>query len=212
MKKLFQTTEKWSAWWKGRKIDWNEHYLQTFDHPHRKVIVAVLKTLNFVSLFEIGCGPGANLLKIIKEIQDKQVGGTDINADAIELAKKTFNGGVFKVGRADDIMLSDDSTDVALSDMVYIYISPRHIDRHIRELKRITRNYVVLCEFHSISWWQRFKLKWQRGYFAHNWKKLLEKHGFYDVCMIKLRPQDWDGEPQKTFAYVIMAKVPTYKN
>ncbi|MBI5573480.1 MAG: class I SAM-dependent methyltransferase [Elusimicrobia bacterium] len=159
-----------------------------------------------MSLFEIGCGPGANLLKIIKEIPKKQIGGIDVNPDAIELAKKIFNNGVFQVGCADDIMLSDKSSDVVLSDMVLIYVSPKDIRRHIQEIYRITRNYVVLCEFHAKSRWKRLLLKIRTGYNAHNFQKLLEQNGFYDVSFVKMREVDWPGFPQNEYGYLIIAK------
>lgn len=205
-----KTTKQWSSWWAKREIDWQKSYTDTWNHPHRFLISDVLKRFNWISLVEIGCGSGPNLVNILKTIPGKEVGGIDINPDAIEAAKKTFNGGMFKVSSGDDIMLSDDSTDVVLSDMFLIYVDPLSIDRYIKEMRRIARNYIVLCEFHSTSLFARLKLWLTSGYFAHNYKKLLEKHDFYDVFMYKITEQDWPGgNPQKTFAYIILAKVPT---
>lgn len=203
------TTKQHKNWWANRKIDWKSSYLDTWNHPHRNVIAAVLANFNWMSLIEIGCGPGPNLVNILKKFKNVQLGGVDVNKEAIELAKKSFTDGLFKVCPGNDIMLSDKSTDVSLTDMALIYVGPLEIDSYIEEMKRITRNHVVLCEFHSKNPLKRLWLKVFSGYNAHNYKKLLEKHGFYDVLSYKLRPEDWpEGTHQKDFGYIFTARVP----
>lgn len=207
--KLLQTSAKWTDWWKGRKIDWNTHYTATWTHPHRKAIVAHLARLPFLSLLEIGCGSGPNLIAIVKNLKGKQLAGVDINEDAIALAKKTFPNGMFKVGRADDVMMSDKSVDVVLTDMCLIYTDKGNIEKHLREIKRLARNFVVFCEFHSAKWMDRLKLKFKEGYSAYDYKKLLEKQGFYDIYFYKIKPEDWPtSDLQPKYAYIIIAKVP----
>lgn len=156
---------------------------------------------------EIGCGAGANLVNIIKGIGDRQLGGVDINPEAIEVASKALTGGMFKVSSGDDVMMSDKSTDVVLTDMYLIYVGARKIDKHIREIKRLARNYVLLCEFHSESWADRLKLLLGSGYHAYNYKKLLKKHGFYDIMTMKIPPELWPGANIKDHRYLILAKV-----
>lgn len=210
--KNLKSTKTWASWWENRKIDWKTRYLDTWNHPHRTLISGYLKQFPWTSLFEVGCGAGANLVNILKNTEGKQLGGFDINPEAIELAKKTFSNGVFKVGNVENLMLSDSSVDVILSDMTLIYVAPRDIENVLRELKRVARLRVVLCEFHSDRWINRLMLRWRTGYNAHNYKALLEKLGFYDVHMLKIPPEFWPGgEPQKTFAYIISAKVPHRK-
>lgn len=209
--KLFKTTKQHSKWWSRRKIDWVKSYAsaEALNHPHRKLIVEALRGLSWVSLVEIGCGAGANLINIVNNLTGKQVGGIDISEEAIQTAKSYFAPNTFfKVCSADDIMMSDKSTDVVLSDMALIYAGTFKINDFIREMKRISRNYVVLLEFHSESWWDRFALKLNTGYNAYNWKKKLRQFGFYDIIIYKLKEEDWPGgNPQKTFAYLIIAKV-----
>ena len=207
--KYFNNTETWKNFWLKRKINWKTDYLDTWNHPHRYLITTILGKLNWLSLIEIGCGSGPNLMNITQNLPGKQVGGMDVNPEAIALAKKTFVGGLFKVNSSDNLMLSDKSTDVVLSDMSLIYVNPGDIGRYIKEIKRVGRKYVVLCEFHSTSWWSRLALKFNSGYNAYNWKKLLEKNGFYDVFLYKLTEQDWPGgSPQKEFAYIVVATIP----
>ena len=91
--------------------------------------------------------------------------------------------------------------------MCLIYIDPSKIDSVIREIKRVVRTSVVFCEFHSESWIERFKLRWKTGYNAHNYKKLLQSNGFYDIRLVKIKPEMWPGgEPQKSFGYIIIAR------
>ena len=74
-----QTTDKWKKWWTHRNIDWKKHYLASFNHPHRKVISAALRLFPWLSLFEIGVGGGANLVRIIKDFPGRLMGGADVN-------------------------------------------------------------------------------------------------------------------------------------
>lgn len=202
-------TKDWSHWWANRKIDWNTEYLQTWNHPHRTYLSSVLTRIPWMSLLEIGCGSGANLLNIIQHFKGKQVGGVDVNPEAIKLARETFNGAFLEVSSADDVLMSDNSTDVVLTDMLMLYIS--NPDKVIKEVKRIARNYAIFCELHSESWWHRLKVKYRDGYNIHNFRTLLEKHGFYDIMLVKIPKEVWSGEPQDTFGYIILAKVPRRK-
>src|SRR3990167_10714890 len=113
--RFLNSTNKWKRWWRERKIDWAKDYLSTWNHPHRYMISAILNTFPWISLIEIGCGAGANLVNIIKHFQGKQLGGIDISEGAIDVAKKTLKGALLKVGSGEDVMLSDDSTDVILT-------------------------------------------------------------------------------------------------
>lgn len=210
--KLFQTTKKWVKYWSERKINWRDHYVSTYNHPHRHIISSILSQFNWGSLMEIGVGAGANLINIVKKIPGKQLGGIDVSADAIKTAEECFTGGYFKVGGVEDIPMSDNATDVILSDMCLIYLDPRTIDKAMSEIKRVARNYIVFCEFHHNSWFKRLKLRLTSGYFAYNYKTLLEKHGFYDIIIRKLPPESWENhDPQKTYAYIITARVPKRK-
>ncbi len=205
--KIFRKTKDHSRYWKEREIDWETEYLSTWNHPHRNLLSAILGQMGWLSLFEVGCGPGPNLVNIVKHHPNKQVGGMDINPEAIEVAKRNFKGAVLKVGSVEDIMMSDNSTDIVLSDMCLIYVDKP--DKAIKEIKRVARKFVVLCELHTESWVGKMKLKWSSGYNAHNYSKLLERHGFYDINIIKIPDESWPGgNPQKDYGFIIIAKVP----
>lgn len=207
------TTSQWEGWWRDRKIDWKVSYLDTHSHPHRGMISSVLKRFPWLSLLEVGCGPGANLVNILSHFPKRQLGGIDINPEAIKLAKETFNNAFLNVSPVHDIMMSDSSCDVILSDMTLIYYGPRKIHKAIREIKRVARNYVVFSEFHSENPWQRLRLWLDSGLHSHNYRKLLQRHGFHDIILIKMPPEAWpDADVSRNkFRYILLAKVPKRK-
>lgn len=202
-----RTTNKHAAYWKNRKIDWKQAYLSTWNHPHRDLIVRALSTFSWYSLWEVGCGAGANLVAILKTFPNRQLGGSDISADAIAVCEETFKGGKFHVEDARDILLSTKSTDVVLADAVLIYIGPKYIKQAINEMVRVARNHVVLCEYHSTSFWKRIWLRLRDGYYAYDYQKLLEQAGCWDIQKIKI-PKGYWGETGNwvEFGYIIIAR------
>lgn len=201
-----KTTEQHKKYWSERKIDWNQSYLSTWNHPHRELIVWALHKFKWMSLWEVGCGPGPNLVRIINTFKNIQLGGSDINADAIALAQKTFNGGRFQVESVEDMLLSDKSVDMMLSDAALIYIDPKKINKAMNEIRRITRVGVVLCEFHCDNWLKRLWFRWKTGYNSYNYYTLLEKHGFYDIQIYKIPKEIWPGFPWETMGHIITAR------
>lgn len=213
---MLKTTTTQKKFWQNRKIDWDKQYLATWDHPHRELIMRALSAFDWVSLWEVGCGPGANLVRIAKTLPitpiqkrhgARQLGGSDINPEAIALAKKTFEKGLFHVEAVDDLLLSDDSVDVVLSDATLIYYGPEKIDKAVGEMVRIARLGIVLCEFHGTSWWKRLWLRLTTGYNAYNYQELLEKHGCRNIQIVKIPPQFWDGFPWQPWGHIVIAQV-----
>jgi ubiquinone/menaquinone biosynthesis C-methylase UbiE len=214
--RILGTTEKHKEHWKNRKIDWVKSYLTGIDevsgqpmwnHPHRQMLSQILKNLHFLSLWEVGCGAGANLMQIFKTLPGKQIGGSDINPDAIESCRTTFIGGRFHVEPNDDILLSDKSVDLILSDANLIYTDSKDIEKTLKELVRVARRYIVLCEFHEPSRIKRWKLRWKTGYNAHDYKTLLDKLGCYNINIFKIPAEAWKGFPWEKHGYIIVAQI-----
>ena len=204
----FKTTKQHQKWWAERKLNWDKDYTSTWNHPHRALLVSALKTFPWISLWDVGCGSGANIVRFVKEgFTDKQMGGSDINPDAIEAAKATIVGGRFHVEPSDDLLLSDKATDVVLSDACLIYTGPEKIEATLKEMIRVARGHILLCEFHSTNPLKRWILRLKTGYNAYNYKHLLEKLGCYDIQMVKITKEYWDGFPWDTWGYVILAKI-----
>jgi ubiquinone/menaquinone biosynthesis C-methylase UbiE len=167
----------------------------------------MLRTIPFTSLWEIGVGGGANLIRVVKDMKGKQLGGSDVSEDAIELCKKTFNNGIFRVESGDNLLMSDKSVDVLLTDMCLIYVDPLKINDFLREFKRVGRNYVVLCEFHSPSWWKRQIARFG-GYHVYDYRKRLENLGYFNVQIQHIPEQLWPGTDRNTeFRSIITARI-----
>lgn len=204
---LFKTTKDHRQYWKTRKIDWKQSYW-TPEHPHRNRIVELLGNFDFHSVLEVGCAAGANLQRIHEVFPRADIGGIDWNADAIGTAKGLLpRASILQVGDATDIYLSSKGADILLSDMAFIYLDKRNFRKALKEAKRVARKGVIFCEFHHSRWVMRVFLKYAAGYFAYNFRRELEREGFYDIAMYKLTDEDWPGgEPQKTFAWIITAR------
>lgn len=201
-------TKKHIKYWAERKMDWFTSYW--IDHPHRNLIIQALKNIKFNSIVEIGCGAGYNLHKIRENFPKVEIGGIDISKDAIETAKRLLpqDTAVLEVSSMTDMFLSDKCVDVVLSDTSLIYIDPANINKTIKEIKRVTRKYIVFVEFHSQSWLKRLELRIKTGYNAYNYFKLLEKHGFRNIEILRLSHNDWPGDKTLiSFRYIIVAKI-----
>src|SRR3990167_5836020 len=189
IKGILKTTSWHRKWWKARKIDWNQAYMNPA-HPHRQLIVDKLKGFGiFRSVLEVGCAAGANLYKIKQNFPGSDVGGIDWNADAIEEAKRMLpKASVLQVGEADDIYISSKGADIVLSDMCFIYLSKAIFQRAIREAKRVARVGIIFCEFNETHWLKRLAIKLSTGYNAYDYRKELERAGFHDIEIQKLTP------------------------
>ncbi len=211
------TTKKHKKFWKNRKINWIDSYLDgvdpvsskpMWDHPHRELIVYALKTFGWYSLWEIGCGAGANIKKIVTAIPNKQLGGSDINQDAVDTCNRVFKGGKFHCESSEDILLSDKAVDVILSDAHLLYFSPKDIKKVLKEMKRVGRLRLVLCELHEKSWWKRTIYKFKTGYNVYDYRRLLEDLGCYNIQIIKIPTDFWQGDPWAKFGHIIIAQLP----
>lgn len=202
------STKGLSKYWLKKETQYWLDYLKTWNHPRRNVIVNLLAQIPFISLMELGCGSGPNLMNLVKRLPGKQIGGIDINPIAIEIAKQNFKGAVFKCCSADNLLVSDKGMDVCLTDMLLIYVGPGKINRYLEEMKRVTRNWVVLVEYHHESWLKRLMLRIKSGRHSYNYRDRLNKLGFHDVTLFKMPKFDEDNDDE--FRHIIIAKVPKY--
>ena len=206
-----RTTTQHTKFWQTRLIDWQKDYFspEMINHPHRLLLIEKLHQFRFKTLLEVGCAAGANLALVQRYFPHVQIGGVDISAEAIAQARKNFPHAYFDVASADKMFFSDYSLDVIMTDMTLIYLGGKAVKKALADFKRTAGVAVVLVEFYHPSWWKRFTLWLRSGYFAHDYKTLLEGLGYYDIEMTKIPEPYWpNGEPQKTYAYIITARIP----
>jgi ubiquinone/menaquinone biosynthesis C-methylase UbiE len=183
----------------------------SWDEPHRTIISAFLQrlqnpdgTLRWLALVEFGCGTGENLENIVRNFQSRQVGGVDSDPKKIAIARPKFKNAFLKVCPMDDIMLSDNSTDVVLTDGLFArFKNPAGC---LSEVKRVGRKYAIFCELHSTNVVQRLKERLY-GWRVYDWKKLLTKHGFYDIELYKIPKGVWSVRPWTKYGTLIVATI-----
>lgn len=202
---MYKTEQEHLRYWSARQIDWKSCYLDTWEHPHRQMIVDALREIEFDSVLEVGCASGPNLFRIHKEFPEVRLSGTDVNQQAIEVARGSVDGDL-RIGTLAQADFADQCADVVLTDMVLIYVAK--IEETLARIRRLARKGVVLCEFHSERNWERAALKLATGYRAYDYPALLRAQGFRAVIASKIPRDLWPGgRPQRTFAHLITASV-----
>ena len=186
-------------------MDWKTCYLDTWEHPHRQMIVDALREFDFESVLEVGCASGPNLFRIAREFPGVRLSGTDVNEQAISVARRYLTGDL-RIGTLARADFPDRCADVVLSDMVLIYVE--RIRETLARIRRLARKRVVFCEFHSERKWERAALKWATGYRAYDYPALLQAHGFRNIEVSKIPRELWPGgRTQRRFGHLIMANV-----
>lgn len=196
-----KTTNQHKKYWQNRQINWEQDYLLApgaLNHPHRQMIIDTLSRMHWRSVLEVGMGAGANLVLIRKQWPEAEVGGIDINRDAVITAGKYVkNIRYCDVGDPRDIFLSDRSVDVVISDACLIYMGRWQIKKALKDMMRVARGHLLLCELHSET-----KIRGSR-YNIHNYKKLLEDLDCYDIQLQKIPKEVWPGTPWEQWGYII---------
>ena len=146
--------------WKYRHLfdrKWAEKYASTeaLNHPHRDLIVQAMKRFEpFNDVLEIGCGAGANLLRIGLEYPEARLAGIDISSVAIEEARKLVKGQKhwFDNSDARDLaLIRVHEFDVILSDAFLMYLAPAKFEKLVERMKEMARVGILMCEWHDPS-------------------------------------------------------------
>lgn len=195
----------------GTRIhEWTWRYLHKFSmeelrksaaHPHRGFLISrIEKHGPFRNALEIGCNAGQNLLLLARKFPQAEFHGIDINPRFIEagknwLASEGVTNVSLEVGRADCVDdFGDRSFDVVFTDATLMYIGPDKIGEVLRQMKRVTRNAVLLNEWHlerPNSWDSSL---WYDLHWVHNYRILLEGLVSADKVSVTKLPKDlWGG-------------------
>ena len=146
--KTLRSTKSWKEYWeKNTLVDyWKIPVGLDFSqglpkeknkHPHRQVIIKILKKFQFRSILEVGCGGGANLYAIKQEYPHADIGGIDWSAALITEAQKILpKASILQVGEATDVYISNKGSDMILSDMCFIYLNGKEFKKAIKEADR----------------------------------------------------------------------------
>lgn len=144
--------------WRSRGIEEIEKEFSNLNHPHRILLLEKIKNFQpFLSVLEIGCGWGPNLILLAKQFPKAEIKGIDINPLSVEegnkyLKKEGISNVELLVGKADELQaIPDKSFDIVFTDALLIYIGPDKIMKVVKEMIRITRRALILIEWHSFE-------------------------------------------------------------
>ena len=172
--------------WGYGEENWVKDYVKSVDHPHRQVIIDLLRTFEWSYLLEVGCSAGPNLLKIRENFPDKALYGVDINQASVDEAKAVLDRAteVRQANIVERIPFVDGFFDVVLADAVLMYAGPEDIDWVMDELNRVTKKAVLIVD--------RFTTKdsSESHVWSRNYTKLLEERGF-SVTEIPITKDTW---------------------
>ncbi len=176
----------------------------SLNHPHRKLIIdSISNNQPFEKVLELGCGFGPNLFLLSKKFPETHFYGIDISNRAINAAKKEFRKN--KINNVDFICtgidnlkeFEDKSVDISFSDAAMMYLGPDKITEAVKEIVRVTKKNIILCEQH-IEGEGFYDDKW-----VHNYKKIFEDFvSLENIKIIKIPAELWDGDWSK-YGYLI---------
>lgn len=206
------STKMEEFFWKFRHLidkTWAESYLskQSINHPHRKILIDKISNFfPFENVLEIGCASGPNLYLLAQKFPNAKFYGIDISDRAINTGRKFFdnkniNNVFLETSKFEGIRIfRDKSMDIVFTDAVLIYEGPKEIDLVIKEMVRIAKKAIILCEQHS-----NFSRHYFDNHWIHSYNLLFEKFLPKDkIKMYKIPSAIWGGDWGKV-GYIIEA-------
>ena len=167
--------------WKFRHLfdkEWAKGYISenAINHPHRKLLVEEISQFNpFESVLELGSAAGANLFLLAKKYPNAKFYGIDVSKKAVKegqkfFAEKEIKNVFLKTSNITDLKsFANKSIDVVFSDAAIIYIGKKEIELVFKEIFRIAKKAVILCEQHTD------KESFYNNRWIYNYEKIVKK-------------------------------------
>lgn len=135
--------------WKGQ---FGDAYTERNADPRleaRKALFSKVLAPDMRSITELGCNTGPNLRAIHALDPSIKLTGYEVNGIA---AAEAFSLGLANI-HCCDVLATDifEQSDLALTSGVLIHIAPEDLPRAYQALMRMTRKYVLLCEYYNPS-------------------------------------------------------------
>lgn len=203
-------SDEWS--WKFRHFfdkEWAKSYISesAIKHPHRKLLVdEISKFFPFESVLELGSASGANLFLLSEKYPNVKFYGIDVSKKAIKegqtfFTQKGLKNVILSTSSITDLKnFEDKSMDIVFSDAALIYIGKEKIDDILKEIVRVARRGIVLCEQH-INGESFYDDKW-----IHNYKEAIKNIKISKVDFVKISENVWGGDWGK-YGYIIIIKL-----
>lgn len=145
------------------KYETNNPLARKLVRSFQRAIVDLLSGIDYQSLHEVGCGDGYNM-EVLVSIKEADCSGSDIEKDALILAKERNPSVAFLEASVYQLPFRDNSFDV-----VVICEVLEHLEYPIKallEVKRVTKKYCLLSVPNEPIW--RI-LNIARGAYWKNW-------------------------------------------
>lgn len=197
-------TPQGSEYWEERPVedmkkDWGDKpYLDTLFHPHRQLLMHIMKLLSpFKTVLEVGCNSGPNLVRINDLYPEATLAGVDPSSDAIDLARQALPHALLYKGVAEDLgIFKTHFFDVVIADAAYMYV--KDIKKALDEADRVCRNAIVIIDWYS----EKEEIK--DFHYARNYTRLLEQRG-YDVSVVDITEDIWPSKKWQQNGKVFIA-------
>ena len=190
--------------------DWRDGYLDSENeiHPHRKLLLKkIIQTHSIDSILEVGCANGINLRMINKKIPGITLEGFDINKKALRegvniLKRENITNIKLKHQSAKNLGSYDTGRfDVVFCDAVLMYIGPNNIKQSLKEMVRISKKSVIICEQHTKGN-SFYEDKW-----IHNYDILLKNiSSIQSVIFHSISDDIWSGDWSKYGKIIVVEK------
>jgi ubiquinone/menaquinone biosynthesis C-methylase UbiE len=197
-------------YWRFRHIfdrTWGDDYLseKSLNLSYRRFLIKkISEYFPFRTVLEIGCASGANLYLLAKNFPETNFYGIDISRKAINVGKKYFQKNniknIFLESREVENLknFQDKSIDIIFSANVLIYVTPDEIGSTIREIFRVAKKAILLCELHIDS-----SSSCHIGHWAHNYKMLFGSLISDNQIKITRVPESFFGKDRKNSNSII---------
>ncbi len=163
-----------------------------YKQHHRKEIIEIIKSHNFETLIDIGCGWGANIININNTFENKIILGVDINKSALKsvsniVPKNENKINYLNVSLSNLSIIESKMYDIVLLDAVLMFININNIENVIKEINRISKNIIIINDFNCDEDSSLFV----GGRWVHNYDKLFLKK--YDVKISRKKIENLTG-------------------
>ena len=145
--------------------------------------------LDIMSIAEIGCGAGHNLISLSELNPNYTLVGVDPNLYAV--IKAIQNKVTALTGDCFDTYLKSSYYDLVFTSGVLMHVAPEDMGRAVEEISRIARKYILIIEYYSekeesVNYHGHNDLLWKRDYknLFPNYQKggFLGKGESFDNC------------------------------
>jgi|SRR3989344_125439 len=190
--------------------NWSKRYISndSLNHPHRKLLIKeIIDFYPFKNVLEVGCASGPNLYLLAKKFSDVSFYGIDVSKNAINegenfFLKKGLKNVFLQTLTASQLeKFASKNMDIVFTDAAIIYVGQDQIERVFREIVRIAKKAIILCEQHTDGK-SFYDDKW-----VHNYKEIVNKNAPQaNINFIKIPENIWGGDWGK-YGYIITVKL-----